>query len=98
MATTKQPQGYLGMTFVGLYSDGRQWKWTDGTEVNYNNWEADEPNYDGVTSKQLGVEMITDMITDPHASFFFAGGWNEPMKAKCERTSARNLLRSCKLV
>lgn len=63
MSTTHQLQGLHGLTWIGLYLDGTEWKWTDGTAVDWSNWARGQPSYDREQStKRLGVQILSEWL------------------------------------
>ncbi|KAH7713424.1 hypothetical protein AAVH_19220 [Aphelenchoides avenae] len=43
---------------IGLYGNVGNWTWTDGTPVNYTNWQAGEPVGGGVECTEFHDEYV----------------------------------------
>ncbi|KAK5969033.1 C-type lectin-1 [Trichostrongylus colubriformis] len=69
-------------TWIGLIKEGRNWKWTDGSSVDYTNWFPGQPDGvgGGVQCAQLWGDYM-DALPRPfpmhHGSHWRTGKWND---------------------
>uniref|UniRef100_A0A914DW14 C-type lectin domain-containing protein n=1 Tax=Acrobeloides nanus TaxID=290746 RepID=A0A914DW14_9BILA len=60
--------------FTGLLVSGRDWTWKDGTNVDYTNWQINQP--DGMNGQSCG-SITTSNATSTWYDNWFIGGWDD---------------------
>jgi hypothetical protein len=65
-----------GYYFIGLHKDKGSWKWVDGTEVNFTNWDAHEPQENAIPSEEYDAAAISFVIKEEFKWHSFIGNFH----------------------
>ena len=63
-----EARSFSALSWIGAYTDGKQWHWVTGEDFEYDNWNSGEPNGSNGSN---GKEYVA------HINFERFGGWND---------------------
>lgn len=76
LTKTGEPKAaWTGQVSIGMYYDGENWKWTDGSSIDYSNFAFGQPDHDG--GQLTCVVTIPDKQLNTGISPLAIGQWND---------------------